>query len=450
MNRALLVVPVALIACKPDPYLCAADLAPEQNTLIELTVTAPADADAHVVFSGDGGAEMSTPDAAVVAGEPHVFDLFGIGPLVRTAWSVVVGGTEVCAGDTETRNLPTGLAQFRITNDHPELTSPEPYMFLAINGVNEGLILINRAGDIVWYRKSDGAQWVTPYWRGETALFNEFDAQHMRDEAMIRRVDARGTEIEAIRTVQAHHTFTELLDGTLTFLRRDLRTWHDPVTNTDEPVIGDAIVERALDGTETTLFDAWDSLEVHTTPDFYKPFYRDGHDWTHANAVNFDEERGTYLTSFSNLDTVLELGRDGVAVRWFGTDGIDPYGYIDGARTMNQPHDPKWTGPDTFTVYITDDQAGRSGVVEYQVDEEAHALREIWEFGFQPNQPSHKAYFLGQAFRLENGNELVKWAQTGRIAETTPDGTIVWDLRLNSGSLFGEMSLVPSLYGGVR
>lgn len=448
MTRGALLAFAASIGCKPvEPFVCTADLAPEVNTVVRVSVLAPTDADALVEFGVDGSYARQTPAAALVADQPQIYDLVGLGPLTRATWRVIAGGEEVCAGATTTRNLPTGLPQFTLTTDRPDLMSSEPHFMMAVNGSNAGLLLINRAGEVLWYRSAVDAQWLTPYWHGGGALFNEFDPRHMEDRAMIRRVDAEGVEIEAIRTKEAHHMFTELPDGTLTYLRRDIRTWFDPATQQAGPVVADAIVERRPNGEEIEVFNAWESLEVRVTPEFYMPFYRDGDDWTHANAINYDATRGTYLTSFSNLDTMMELNPTTGDIRWFGIDGEDPYGYVGQTRQLAKPHDPKWTGPDTFTVFITDDELGRSGIVEYEIDEDLHALRQIWEFGFAPGQPAHRAYFLGQGFRLENGNQLVKWAQTGRATEVAPDGTIVWDFRLAAGSLFGEMSVVDSLYG---
>lgn len=453
MKRALGALALAMVGCTDHRYVCVADLVPDQNTLIALSVTPPraagGDVTAHVEFGTDGGYGTSTPDASLAPDDTHVFDLLGLGPLVDATWRVMVDGEDVCDGTTETRNLPTGLVRFAVTTEHPELMSPEPYIMMAFMGLG-GLAMIDRTGAIVWYKKPVDVTWVTAYWEGGTVLFNEFDPRHRTDIAMIRRDDAEGTELETVRTVEAHHTFSELPDGTLTFLRRDLRTWRDPSTDTDIPVIGDAVVEQAPDGTETTLFDAWDWLEVRTTPAFYKSFYRDGRDWTHGNAVSYDADHDTYLTSFSNLDTIVEISRTGGPVRWFGIDGTDPYGYAADSRQMNEPHDPRWTGPDTFTVYVTDESTDRSGIVEYHVNEDAHVLEQIWEYGFDRSEPAVKSYYLGQGFRLENGNELIKWAEAGRIAEVTPDGTMVWELRLYSGATFNEISLVPSLYGGAR
>ena len=211
--------------------------------------------------------------------------------------------------------------------------------------------------------------------------------------------------------------------------------------------MGDAIVEQAADGTERVVFDAWDWLDVRVTPAFYGRFYLDARDWTHANSIHWRPEDDTFLMGMSNLSTLVLIDRQsGQPLKWFGTDGDDPYGYSEGSRHMHLPHDPTWTGPDTLMVFMTDDQVGRSGAVEYRVDEANHVLDEVWSYGFGSGEPIHRAFFLGQARRQTNGNTIVKWAATGRMVEVTPGKQIVWDLHLALGGTFEEADFIDDIY----
>ncbi len=452
MKRAL---PLAalLVACEPPAeYTCSARVSDTVNTVLLVDVTPPAgstsDSIGRVVFGEDGALDHETPEQPLTDGT--TFRLLGLAPLTQVSWHVFVGDEVVCEGVDSNKNLPSDLAEFDVTTLDADRVSDTNYVLFALGGSHTGLVMADRQGQIVWYHLQSGvpAQWVQPYWRDTEAIFNAFDPSHLHDVASITRVDAEGDELDVRRIVEGHHTFTPLEPGVYAYLRRDIRPWYDPLMDVNQAVAGDAIVEQAADGTtERVVFDVWDWLEVRVTPEFYRRFYPDAKDWTHANSIHWREDDDTLLMAMSNLGTLVQIDRaSGQPLRWFGNDGDNPYGYSEGSRHMQLPHDPTWTGDDTFMVFMTDDSIGRSGAIEYRIDEANHVLDEVWSYGFGDGEPIHRAFFLGQARRQTNGNTIVKWASTGRMVEVTPDKKIVWDLHLSLGGYFQEADFIDDIY----
>ena len=457
MSRAPTLVAASLAAitgCKPPAlYTCTARVSDTVNTVLLIDVDAPEGADAavtaRVVFGEDAAADRQTPEQVLPTDGTTTFQLLGIGPLTDIGWHVLVADEPVCSGTDSNKNLPSDLAEFTLTASAPAQQSDTNYVLFALGGAKAGLAMADRDGTIVWYHLPPAAPtlWVQAYWRDTHALFNSFDPAHVLDIGTITRLDAERNEVDKRRTVEGHHTFAPLEPEVYAYLRRDRRQWYNPVMQVEQSVVGDAIVEQAADGSERVVFDAWDWLEVRVTPEFYGRFYADARDWTHANSIHWRRDDDTFLMAMSNLGTVVHIDRaTGDPLRWFGIDGEDPYGYSEGSRHMQLPHDPTWTGDDTFMVFMTDNTLGRSGAIEYRIDEVNHVLDEVWSYGFSSGEPIHRAFFLGQASRQTNGNTVVKWAATGRMVEVTPDKQIVWDLRLSLGGTFQEADFIDDIY----
>lgn len=446
---------LALVAaCEPRAeYTCSARVSETVNTVLLIDVDAPEGAvdpvTARVVFGEGEALDRQTPEQVLPPDETATFPLLGMGPLTDISWHLLVGDEPVCSGTDSNKNLPSDLAEFTITASTPAQLSDTNYVLFALGGSKTGLAMTDRDGRIVWYHQPPATPtlWVQAYWRDAHVLHNSFDPSHVLDIGTITRLDAERNELDVRRTIEGHHTFAPLESGVYAYLRRDKRTWYDPVMDVDQAVVGDAIVEQAADGSERVVFDTWDWLEVRVTPEFYGRFYMDARDWTHGNSIHWRREDDSFLMALSNLGTVVHLDRaTGQPLRWFGNDGDEPYGYTEGSRHMQLPHDPTWTSDDTFLVFMTDNTLGRSGAVEYRVDEANHVLDEVWSYGFSTGEPIHRAFFLGQARRQSNGNTIIKWASAGRMIEVTPDKQLVWDLRVGIGGTFQEADFIDDIY----
>ena len=83
-----------------------------------------------------------------------------------------------------------------------------------------------------------------------------------------------------------------------------------------------------------------------------------------------------------------------------------------------------------------EDQTSR--VVEFQVDPDQGTLEEVWSFVHPDGR--HISH-LGDARRLPGGNTLISWSPEGRVMEVTPDGDIVWEIRVDQK--IGRVEFVP-------
>ena len=276
---------------------------------------------------------------------------------------------------------------------------------------------------------------------GEDILYNEFSQDRSVDTGTIWRVNLRGEVVDSIRTMQAHHTFEELPDGTMAFLAVDVR-----FTETWGNVVGDRIVELAPDGTTRDVFSTWDWFEVKENDAFNAGFYPQGHDWTHGDSLFYDEDRDTYLLSFRNIDTVAEVDRStGTLLQHLGGEDSG-YTFLPPGSAFTYPHSVQrlTSGHLLLTASGEIDGSMQTWASEYAVDESAGTLEEIWTYG---RGEGFFAYALGGARRLDNGNTLVNWGTVGLLREVTPRGEVVWEMASEMGNYFGRTAILQDPSG---
>ena len=151
----------------------------------------------------------------------------------------------------------------------------------------------------------------------------------------------------------------------------------------------------------TELFNPWDWAEPEQNDSWDSHFNSAGSDWTHANSVNYDANRDSYLFSLANLNTVVEVSRSGeILGEYTGSDDY-PFQY---------QHDPRWTAEGTLLIVSHYDDGTLA--VEYEVS--GNDLTAIWTYG---EDEAITGLILGQASRLENGNTLVNLGGAGLLRE---------------------------------
>ena len=103
---------------------------------------------------------------------------------------------------------------------------------------------------------------------------------------MVRSTSSNGdgTTIRTIETPLGHHVFTELPDGTITYIALDRRT---PEYG---QVCGDALIEIAPDGSRTSTQHGA-NIPLYESDFFHADFYPQGRDWTHTNFVEYFPEK---------------------------------------------------------------------------------------------------------------------------------------------------------------
>ncbi len=385
----------------------------------------------------------------------HAGTLLGMPPETEVAWrstTVDEDGVEtVCEGTVTTGALDPDLPYLSLDVDQPG-QDPDTRWFAGTmvdsNFDDALLFLVDRAGDWLWWRKMEKGQAIlqfepTPDETGEF-FYTRFDPDRVEDIGAAYRLKTTGVrDGEGQRLVMGHHFVFMHPDGTVAYSAADKRDWTDPSTGEVIRVAGDDLVEVSPDGEQTTLYSSWDHLPVEETSYWSIPFYPDAEDWTHANAVTYSEERDSYLLSFANLATVVEIDREtGEPLRTFRGDAEPLEGAytVEGAATpFRHQHDPRWTEDGTLLMTSLDPW---SRVVEYEVDDASRTLREVWSCGAEEQD---YVYVLGNARRLPNGNTFQGASVLSFLREWSPDCEELWKLRGPDDRRFGNVLPLQSL-----
>jgi hypothetical protein len=300
---------------------------------------------------------------------------------------------------------------------------------------------------------------------------------------------------EWIELTTFHHEIFPLPNGnflglaaTIHTLTPDQRTLLCPEDQNEFSIISDVVVEFEPDGTSIRSWDVWDALNIEETPGnqicitdppFASPEIRD---WTHANAVIYDETRDAILISSRHTNQViafdhLETTGPQSSIRWIlGDQGT----LTTEGDLFYHAHAVELQEDGSLLLY--DNGNGRPGTkagdpesptysraVLYEISDSGED-RTQWEaiqrWEHRVNDIDENplfASFLGDADRLENGNVLIThggiWnrpaTQRSRIIEVTSDNesgdSIVWDLALGDADVpvtVYRSERLPSLYFG--
>jgi hypothetical protein len=189
-------------------------------------------------------------------------------------------------------------------------------------------------------------------------------------------------------------------------------------------------------------------------------------DWTHVNAMDYNEELDQIIFSSNYLSEVYVIdhsttpqesaghsggryGRGGdILYRWG-----HPMRYGRGTeddRTLFNQHDVQWireglNGAGNILVFNNGNSKVRpySTVVEIAPEMNAdgsYVLRDgeaygpeslVWEYNPEPPERFF-SFFISGAQRLPNGNTLVTQGAGARVREVTPEGEIVWEYEYTS------------------
>ena len=264
-----------------------------------------------------------------------------------------------------------------------------------------------------------------------------------------------------------------------------------PGDESDFEITSDVIVEFTPDGEAIRTWDLWDVLDVEEIPGNHictvdgRFVSIDFRDWTHANAVIYDEIRDAVIVSSRHTDQIIafdHLNSTGPqnSVRWIlGNQGTLP---LEG-ELFYHPHAVELQSDGSILLYDNgnfrpgtnpDDltMLNYSRAVLYEIsdsgsDSSEWKATQLWEHRVDDvdDKPLY-ATIVGDTDRMENGNVLIThggiWptypkpgTQRARIIEVVPEGInggdIVWDLALGDADVpvtVYRAERLPSLYFG--
>jgi hypothetical protein len=423
-----------------EPLECTATVA-DIPMLVDLAWTAPDSAERSWVdyTTVDGISHQVSADepAGAVA-----ITLFGAGPEELVSWSGHsvddAGLAYSCSGTTTTGALGYDVPSLAVTVDNGGW-DPDVNLFFGafyeLMGDTSHIYVVDRTGKYLWYVRSEEAT-VSVDVRlprdGNGLLFNQFRRDFETDDSYIRRFDWHGDEIERTATPRAHHTFTELPDGTFAYNQLDAREILDPETGELALWVGDSIAEVVPGGRPTTVFSVWDwkAPEPNQYTDGISLY--GGLDWTHGNLVSYDEEDDHYLLSLAHTGTILDVNRDDMVLsREFGDPG---YHFTEGSTPFAYQHNPLYEDESTILMFSSPGDGSNSGAYEYSINNEDGSLTETWHY-----QGDTRAFCLGQAIPLPSTNVLVNYGCSASMEEVGRDGTVRWRLDSSPGTGFGQI-----------
>lgn len=438
---------------------------------VELDPDVPTKIDFAWEKKGEGRLEWGYDESygtVVEAGSEdlHEASVLGAKQLREVFWKVVttVGNNDKeCEGTTDTLGAASSIADMFLDTYEPTEVSSEPYFIGAAMFDAATLFAIDRDASMVWFMPAEEDRLTTEitFKRGtNNPIYNVYADRYDTDLGTVKEITLGLDPVKETRIEWGHHFFTELPDGTITYTAihaenvvpdgwsidacdERFRIMEDGVEKCT--VVGHDLVEVPPDGEPVILLSTFDVFDVVPWEDWDLNFYPQGQTWLHANAVNYDEERETYLWSFAGYDTVLEVDRTGSVVRSFGDFGdykASMGGYARGEDGFNFQHDPHWT-PDGNMLMFTYDHENGCYAIEFEIDDANKEMNEVWQFG---RDEGLNVQALGQALRLENGNTFVNYGSTGILREVSPAGEVVWEAYTGSGTFFGNVYPFDSFY----
>lgn len=223
-----------------------------------------------------------------------------------------------------------------------------------------------------------------------------------------------------------HHDAAELPDGNLIAL------------SAGPGSVEDAVVELDRDsGTVGRRLDFRDILD----PDRPRqPINLDEADWLHLNGLDYAAGENAVVVSGRDQSAVVKVGLESDEIHWilgnhrhwsekFRPLLLEPVG-PDFEWPWGQ-HAPELNPTDPSRILIYDNGNHRSydsplppgenysRAVEYEIDEEAGTIRQVWQYGAERGSELFTP-FIGDADYLENGNRLVTFGGVSRDLDGNP------------------------------
>lgn len=419
-----------------------ADNALVAEAAIELSAAAPL----YLEYGNDEAGWLRTPTAqAKVSHDLLLLRLRAESRYGVRAFALSEAGCAAMVGQGQFRSgkLPADFGKLvAAANGQPTL--PLTMMDIRVDQIDiRWLIVLDAEGQVVWYYSipryllqaspGRGANGLARLSSGNLLyLARNYGLEEIAPDARaLRRFRLRGSDI--------HHDLLELSDGRILYLGAEER-FIDDSPNRGSPrfrMRGDTLNILDLDADfEWPVWRAFDSLDPLQRNPHYATRIEDGAlEWTHGNSVTLGP-RGNVIVSFRHLDQVISLSPDFETVEWrLGGPGSSFSFPSPEDRFYGQHAAAELAGG---RVLVFDNGNFRpegefSRALELELDFDQMTARKVWEYR---HQPDIMAGSQSNVVRLSNGNTLVNFGsrefpdEPVILVETTPDGSLAWELEL--------------------
>ena len=262
-----------------------------------------------------------------------------------------------------------------------------------------------------------------------------------------------------------HHDVTELPNGNFLAMTFTFDIVYYDLT----PVLtaGDGIVEFTPEGEQVWFWDSFDHLDPQritepiATTFYLHPETGDvAYDWTHGNAVVYDEETDLILVSLRHQDWILAIDHETGDIEY--TLGYEGDFTLDQGEWFFHQHSPQWQPDGSLLLYDN----GIANPFIAPEDYESHAVRFELDFDnmiasrvWIDDAPPTQAAFAGDADLLpESGNYLVSDSSIfgpkglySIIREIDPEGApmLQWQLTSPDATFIYRATAQPNIFGQV-
>lgn len=290
-------------------------------------------------------------------------------------------------------------------------------------------------GRSVWYwQPGDG---VLPAARYDAASGDVYGVvSQIADDGYgyVFRVPVAGGEVQKHELTWAHHDALLLDDGVIATLVSTFGEYEG------DTVAGDSIVEIDPDGTERTIWDAFDVLAPAPNHAWSITQFPGGEkDWTHANGLDYDPGEGAYYVSLWGTEQVIKVDRATGNTVWIMGGPENEFDFGDDGGFGPQ-HAPDFEGG-RLTLFDNNDASG-SRACDYAVDEDARTATLTWSYA--PADPLW-ALVLGDVTARDGGSHLMGWGSSGNIYVTDADDQLAGFLQMDKALAIGQVTEIGTL-----
>jgi hypothetical protein len=277
---------------------------------------------------------------------------------------------------------------------------------------------IDREGTILWEYQSAGG------------IVSEVEQLPDNKLAVIQLVsfeqlDLDGTVTAKYSSRMVHHDVDRLPDGRFALL------YWDQVKEDSLTYLGDGIEILSADLKSQWTWKTSDHIPATDVCSLCikEKLFTFGQDWTHSNAITFDNDNQKIYLNVRNLNRLYKIDYPTGNIEWIMGDGGDF-----GAGIWSHAHDPHIL-PNNH-VLILDNGYHRAGGEQYSrvlnvvYDPSAKTASIAWEYR---ETPDFYSYGVGSVFPQDNGNILLTDGANGRLVDITPDKQKAWELYLGKG-----------------
>ncbi len=537
---AILAVSIAACSDRTPPGIVAIELVPNDNAKAPLAakLQMTTDEPTRLAFEIDDGERRWTVSPDGPDGEDARLRIEHAAPVLglhaAREHSIVVVATDAAGNETRsepfeitTPSLPELFPNFEVVVREPERMEPGFTFFNVSPRPEEGsvsdygvLVAVDDTGEVVWLFETDHGVTDSRHLKNGNVLYqsgrrgNAYEIDMLGNVVRewhttgIPKTDVPERSIP-VETDTFHHEILEMPSGNLLAVSAELREIEDYPTSEEDPdaprakstVVGDVLVEFTRDGTlveELHLLDVIDPYRIGFASldgRYWKEAYQDRttedlRDWSHTNAVFYDEKDDTFVLSARRQDAVYKVTRDGELVWILGNHDnwrepwsrklLTPQGELE---WFYHHHAPKVTPHGTILLFdngtyraspFTDQkplppEECYSRAVEYEIDEESMEARQVWSYGGKGDELFYSQYISDTDWLPRTGNILVtdggkytdanghpvaspgtlRWARVVEVTHTTP-AEKVFELHITGEPPMGfhvyRADRIPTLY----